>query len=61
MDKDRTVADDFDVVHIFNGRQGANPTATLLLYNGVFYGTATNGGSQNCGKSGCGIVFELKP
>jgi hypothetical protein len=40
---------------------GSDYPSTLLLSNGVLYGTAGSGGSASCGDYlGCGFVFELK-
>jgi uncharacterized repeat protein (TIGR03803 family) len=45
----------YDVLHRFTGKDGANPAATLTLDNrGNLYGTATQGGPN-----GFGVVFEI--
>jgi uncharacterized repeat protein (TIGR03803 family) len=50
------------VLYSFNGEDGANPEAGLLVDSaGNLYGTTFNGGSSGtgCGGDGCGTVFEL--
>jgi uncharacterized repeat protein (TIGR03803 family) len=43
------------------GKDGAAPGEVLIRDGaGNFYGTATNGGSEEC-KQGCGTVFKLDP
>lgn len=51
------------VVYTFKGgKDGGIPQGGLLLYNGDFYGTTSNGGSSACYFSyGCGTVFRLTP
>jgi hypothetical protein len=50
------------VLHRFNGKDGFNPAAGLILdAEGSLYGTAGGGNSQDCGGYGCGVVFELVP
>ena len=46
------------VLYSFSGgSDGGNPTTTLLMDNaGNLYGTASAGGTQDCG---CGVVFKL--
>ena len=53
----------FRIVHMFNGKEGANPSANLLLYQGSFYGVTTYGGPKVCGSppQGCGVVFMITP
>lgn len=49
------------VLHtFFGGSDGANPDSVLLFDSeGDLYGTTENGGSTECGGTGCGTVFEL--
>jgi uncharacterized repeat protein (TIGR03803 family) len=54
------------VLHRFDSRDGANPSASLIFDQvGNIYGTTTYGGSGACrseqGANGCGTVFELMP
>jgi uncharacterized repeat protein (TIGR03803 family) len=42
------------------GRDGSDPFAGMLLYNGSLYGTTASGG-VGCAKSGCGTIFEVSP
>jgi uncharacterized repeat protein (TIGR03803 family) len=51
------------VLHTFSGgSDGANPDSVLLFDSkGNLYGTTENGGSGQCGGTGCGTVFELSP
>jgi len=45
------------VIHAFTGKDGAYPTATLIIDNaGNLYGTTQLGGARNLG-----VVFELTP
>ena len=51
----------YSAIHNFNGADGCNPTAGLLLgRDGNFYGTAGSGGN-GCGGFGCGVVFKMDP
>jgi len=44
------------------GSDGAQPDSILLLdAQGNLYGTTQNGGNDQCGGTGCGVVFELSP
>jgi uncharacterized repeat protein (TIGR03803 family) len=53
----------FSVLHTFeSGGDGANPQSELVFdATGNLYGTTQNGGSGECGGTGCGAVFELSP
>jgi uncharacterized repeat protein (TIGR03803 family) len=43
-----------NVLHAFNGNDGANPKAGLTYASGAFYGTTSSGGAY-----GHGTVFHL--
>jgi uncharacterized repeat protein (TIGR03803 family) len=48
------------IVYRFKGgKDGAFPEATLLAFNGKFYGTTSNGGKRNCVQSSCGTIFDV--
>jgi uncharacterized repeat protein (TIGR03803 family) len=51
------------VLHSFQGKDGANPSSTLIFdAAGNLYGTTQLGGDLSCsGGSGCGTVFKLAP
>jgi|SRR5580698_4101106 uncharacterized repeat protein (TIGR03803 family) len=51
------------VLHTFeSGADGANPDSALVFGStGNLYGTTQNGGSGECGGTGCGTIFELSP
>jgi uncharacterized repeat protein (TIGR03803 family) len=51
------------VLYTFDGgSDGANPGSVLRFDpKGNLYGTTQNGGSDQCGGTGCGTVFELSP
>jgi|HubBroStandDraft_1064217.scaffolds.fasta_scaffold08960_3 uncharacterized repeat protein (TIGR03803 family) len=52
------------ILHFFSGapRDGANPTAELLMdASGDLYGTTANGGSSAACNGGCGTVFLSNP
>ncbi len=51
------------VLHTFGGgSDGANPSSALIFdSHGNLYGTTQNGGSEACGGTGCGTVFEVSP
>jgi hypothetical protein len=47
-------------LHRFNGKDGANPEAGVVLDTaGDVYGTTYYGGAGTCGPVGCGVVFRL--
>ncbi|MGA8673435.1 MAG: choice-of-anchor tandem repeat GloVer-containing protein [Terracidiphilus sp.] len=47
----------YSVLHTFQGRDGANPSANLYMdERGDIYGTTTAGGNQTCN---CGVVFKI--
>jgi uncharacterized repeat protein (TIGR03803 family) len=50
------------LLYSFLGGDGAQPDSVLLLdAKGSLYGTTANGGNDQCGGTGCGVVFELSP
>lgn len=50
----------YSVIHMFNGADGLNPGQTLLFSSdGNLYGTAFQGGGDQCGGFGCGVVFKM--
>jgi uncharacterized repeat protein (TIGR03803 family) len=50
------------VLHGFNGRDGASPSAGLIFdETGNLYSTTPVGGNHQCGGPGCGVVFQLTP
>ncbi len=47
-------------LHDFSGSDGMQPLGTPALdANGNLYGTTYYGGAENCGGSGCGVVWEI--
>lgn len=51
------------VLHTFNGKDGWYSLAGVIFDStGNLYGTTTQGGNlDDCGGTGCGLVFELSP
>jgi len=50
------------LLYSFSGGDGAQPDSVLLLdSSGNLYGTTENGGNDQCGGTGCGVVFRLSP
>jgi len=55
-------AGNFSLVHTFDGADGANPIATLVLdAQGSLYGTTLAGGNSDVCNGGCGTVFKISP
>jgi uncharacterized repeat protein (TIGR03803 family) len=51
-----------NVIHSFNGVDGQDPLASVVLdAAGNVYGTTFSGGKTDCGGNGCGTVFRLTP
>ena len=51
------------VLYAFKGVRhgdGAQPSGYLTLVDGNLFGATEEGGKKGCGRSGCGIVFELR-
>ncbi len=50
-------------IYSFKGKlNGSDPNAELAQINSTLYGTAAFGGTtQNCGRSGCGLIFKFQP
>ena len=56
-----TPCGELTTLHSFDGTDGANPTAGLVLAtDGNFYGTTEFGGNNACSQ-GCGTVFKITP
>jgi uncharacterized repeat protein (TIGR03803 family) len=54
----------FQMVHNFNGTNGASPSGVIFDPLGNLFGATFYGGSGDCtglGASGCGLVYELSP
>jgi len=56
-------AGNLTILHSFDySPDGAYPTGALLLDSaGNLYGTASQGGDNNCGFFGCGTIFKVTP
>jgi uncharacterized repeat protein (TIGR03803 family) len=54
-------AQTFQVLHTFEASDGISPGAIISDSAGNLYGTASQGGIDNCSSLGCGTVFELSP
>ncbi len=54
-------AQTFQVLHTFEGPDGTSSGALVVDSQGNLYGTASQGGINNCNTFGCGTVFELSP
>jgi len=53
-----------DVLHRFNGTNGANPKGLAFDASGNMFGSTATGGSGTCDgflAPGCGLVYELSP
>ena len=49
----------FTVLHSFAGTDGASPNSIIQTADGLFYGSAANGGDVNsCPSDGCGLLFR---
>ena len=45
-----------EVLHSFNGSDGASPKGSLNLYQGSIYGRTSEGGAEDCG-----VIFKISP
>ena len=49
----------FKVLHSFSGKDGGSPNSLIQATDGLFYGSAANGGDTNsCPSDGCGVLFK---
>ena len=58
-----TVSGKLTTLHVFEGTDGAYPSAGLVQgTDGNFYGTTTGGGNPTCySPNGCGTIFKITP
>ena len=62
LDKTRTKAESFEIVHRFTAASGYYPIGGLFLplnSNGWMYGTTTAGGTDECPNTSCGVVYKV--
>ncbi len=50
----------YNVLHSFNGSDGAGPISLVFDSYGNLYESA-GGGISGCGNAGCGVIFRLSP
>lgn len=56
-------ASKYKTLHIFHGKDGANPAGLVFDIAGNLYGTTGSGGNYNanCYTGSCGVAFQLTP